>query len=211
MTDWLLGLVPLYGVWLLASATFLSCLALPIPASLLMLAAGGFVAAGDLSLPASAGAALAGAVAGDQTGYAAGRLGGAGLVGRLGQKAQPVARARDLLSDKGGVAVFLSRWLFSALGPYVNVAAGAAGQPWVRFTLWGVAGEAVWVGLYVGLGYVFTGNLQAAADMAADMLGLLATGAVALGAAVWLAITLRAERGAAGRGTRAVASPPPSR
>lgn len=211
MTDWLLAIVPQYGFWLLATCTFLSCLALPIPASILMLAAGGFVAAGDLSFTASAGAALAGAVAGDQTGYAAGRLGGGGLIDRMGQKAQPVARARDLLSRKGGVAVFLSRWLFSALGPYVNVAAGAAGQPWAKFTLWGVAGEAVWVTLYVGLGYAFTGNLQAAADMAADMLGFLATAAVALGAAVWLAITLRAERGAADQGTRAVASPPPSR
>lgn len=63
MTDWLLGMVPTYGGWLLALSTFLSCLALPIPASLLMLVAGGFVAAGDLTLVGSTGAALAGAVA----------------------------------------------------------------------------------------------------------------------------------------------------
>ena len=41
MTDWLLALVPTYGLWLLAAATFLSCLAIPIPVSILMLAAGG--------------------------------------------------------------------------------------------------------------------------------------------------------------------------
>ena len=29
MTDWLLALVPTYGLWLLAAATFLSCLAIP--------------------------------------------------------------------------------------------------------------------------------------------------------------------------------------
>ena len=34
MTDWLLALVPQYGLWLLAATTFLSCLALPIPASI---------------------------------------------------------------------------------------------------------------------------------------------------------------------------------
>ena len=194
MTDWLLALVPHYGVWLLAGSTFLSCLALPIPASLLMLAAGGFAAAGDLPLAGAAGAAWAGAVAGDQTGYFAGRAGGTGLVARLGQRAEPVARASALLARRGDLAVFLSRWLVSALGPYVNLAAGAAGQGWHRFTLAAVAGEAVWVALYVGLGYAFTGNLQAAADMAADMLGLLAAGSVALGALVWLVITLRAER-----------------
>lgn len=194
MTDWLLALVPQYGVWLLAGSTFLSCLALPIPASILMLAAGGFASAGDLSMTGAAGAALAGAVAGDQTGYFAGRAGGAGLIARLGQRAQPVAKATELLARRGDLAVFLSRWLVSALGPYVNVAAGAAGQGWHRFTLAAVAGEAVWVALYVGLGYAFTGNLQAASAMATDMLGFLAAGAVALGALLWLAMTLRAER-----------------
>ena len=74
MTDWLLAAVPGYGPWLVAAVTFLSCLALPVPASLLMLAAGGFAAAGDLALWQVAGGALAGAVAGDQ----AGLLGGAG-------------------------------------------------------------------------------------------------------------------------------------
>lgn len=197
MTDWLLGLVPTYGGWLLAVATFLSCLALPIPASLLMLAAGGFAAAGDLTIAGSAGAALAGAVAGDQTGYFAGRAGGAGLIARLGAKAAPVAKATDLLARRGGVAVFLSRWLVSALGPYVNVAAGAAGQGWARFTAWGVAGEAVWVGVYVGVGYSVAGNLAAASSMALDVLGFLAAGAVALGALIWLVMVLRAERVAA--------------
>jgi membrane protein DedA with SNARE-associated domain len=194
VTDWLLGLVPQYGVWLLAASTFLSCLALPIPASLLMLAAGGFAAAGDLSLAGVGAAALAGAVAGDQIGYLAGRAGGTSLVARLGERAQPVARATDYLARRGGLAIFLTRWLASALGPYTNLAAGASGLRWAGFTLPAVAGEAVWVALYSGLGYVFAGNLQAAADLAADMLGLLAAGAVALGAAVWLAIVLRAER-----------------
>ena len=205
MTEWLLGLVPAYGGWLLAGATFLSCLALPIPASILMLAAGGFAAAGDLTLAGSAGAALAGAVAGDQAGFVAGRVGGSGLLARLGARAAPVGKAVELLARRGGVAVFLSRWLFSALGPYVNVAAGAAGQGWARFTLWGVAGEAVWVAVYVGAGWSVAGNLTAASGMAVDVLGFLAALAVAAGALWWLVAALRAERGSD------VASPPASR
>lgn len=195
MTEWLLGLVPVWGGWLLAGATFLSCLALPIPASILMLAAGGFAAAGDLTLAGSAGAALAGAVLGDQAGFVAGRIGGAGFLARLGAGAAPVAKAVEVLARRGGVAVFLSRWLFSALGPYVNVAAGAAGLGWARFTLWAVAGEAVWVAVYVGAGWAVAGNLTAASGMAVDVLGFLAAGAVALGALWWLVSVLRAERG----------------
>jgi len=83
VTDWLLSLVPTYGLWLIAASTFASCLALPIPASVLMLAAGGFAASGDLVLAQVIAAALGGAVAGDQTGVWQGGKGGAGFVCRL--------------------------------------------------------------------------------------------------------------------------------
>lgn len=194
MTDWLLALVPAWGPWLLAAVNFASCLALPVPASIMMLAAGGFVAAGDIAGATAGAAALAGAVAGDQAGYLAGRAGGGGLLARLSARAAPLSRAQAMLASRGGVAVFLSRWLVSALGPYVNLAAGAAGTPWLRFTLWGAAGEAVWVGLYLSVGYTFAGNLTGAVAMAGNLLGLMAAGAVALGLGAWLVTLARAER-----------------
>ena len=83
MIDALLAAVPTHGVWLVAAVTFLSCLALPMPASLVMLTAGGFAAAGDLDLWQVLGAALLGAVLGDQLGYWAARLGGAPMLVRL--------------------------------------------------------------------------------------------------------------------------------
>jgi membrane protein DedA with SNARE-associated domain len=165
-----------------------------MPASILMLAAGGFAAAGDLSLTGSAVAAFVGAVSGDQLGYVVGRRGGARLIDHLIARGAPLTRAMDLLARRGGIAVFLSRWLLSPLGPYVNVAAGAARQPWGRFAFWDAAGEGVWVGLYVGLGYVFTGNLDAAMSAASGLLGFLAAGGLALGLAYWLVTVLRAER-----------------
>lgn len=194
MTEWLLALVPTYGAWLLAIGTFCSCLALPIPVSMLMLTAGGFAAAGDLSLSATASAALLGAVAGDQVGYHAARWGGAGLIEKLGSRAAPLAKATEMLAKRGGVAVFLTRWLFSALGPYVNLAAGAAKQPWAQFTAWGVAGEAIWVVLYIGLGYYFTGNIAAASSTAIYALGFLAAGAVAVGLGYWLIAAIKADQ-----------------
>ncbi len=48
MTETLLALVPEWGAVLLALVNVLACLALPVPASLVMLAAGAFAAAGDL-------------------------------------------------------------------------------------------------------------------------------------------------------------------
>lgn len=191
MTDWILAQLPLYGPALLGLTTFLSCLALPVPSSLMMIAAGAFVASGDLDLLPVAGAAYLGAVAGDQLGFWVGRR-AAHLLPRPGTRsARLVAAALASLARHGALAVFLSRWMFSALGPWVNLAAGASGYGHQRFTLADLAGEAVWVAVYVGLGMVFGANLQAAADLAGNALGLMAAGAVALGLGLWL---LRAAR-----------------
>lgn len=199
MTEWLLALVPQYGLWLIALTTLCSCLALPFPASIVMLTAGGFAAAGDLILWQVVAAALGGAVMGDQIGYAAGRFGGAGLVDRLEQspnRAKVIDKARRVMQARGAIAVFLTRWLFSPLGPYVNVLSGAMRHRWARFTLWGIAGEAVWCGLYVMMGRAFAGNLSAASDMLSSILGLVAAGTAMLGLGWWLMVLARKERSA---------------
>lgn len=183
MTDAILVYLADYGAFALAVTTFLSCLALPVPSSLAMLAAGAFVMAGDLSLASVAGGAFAGAVTGDQVGFFAGRGGGRWL-GRI--RTPLMAKAMDDVRTKGGALVFLSRWLLSPLGPYVNLAAGASGLRWARFTLADIAGEAVWVALYVGLGMVFAGSVSALADVMGSLSGLIAALAVAGGAGLWL-------------------------
>ncbi len=194
MTDWLLALVPTYGLWLLATATFCSCLALPFPASILMLTAGGFVAAGDLDLTATFAAAAAGGIAGDQLGFWAGRKLGAPLLTRVRRdpaRDKLVGRAVAMMEKRGVVGVFLTRWLFSPLGPWVNLTAGSAGFGWRQFSLASFAGEVVWAGLYVGMGYGFAGNIQAASDMLGSVLGLLAAGAVMVVLGLWLLRMLR--------------------
>ena len=197
MTEWLLGLVPVYGLWLVAAATFLSCLALPIPSSVVMLAAGGFVGSGDLVLWQVVTAALAGAVIGDQAGYFAARRGGEGLLTRLAAsraRGEIVARARGYARNRGIVAVFFSRWLVSPLGPWVNIAAGLAAMPWLYFTIPGIIGEAVWVGLYVGMGSTFAGSIHAASDAIGSLLGMIGAGAAALAFGWWLLHAARANK-----------------
>lgn len=189
MTDWLLALVPQYGLWLLAATTFLSCLALPFPASILMLAAGGFAAAGDIVLWQAFLAAATGAVAGDQLGYWAGRVLGVSFLTRLRRdpgRDRLLARADGLMDRRGVLAVFFSRWLVSPLGPWVNLLAGSTGYGWVRFTAAGVAGEAVWAGLYVGTGYGFAGNIQAASDMLGSVLGMVGGLGAVVALGYWL-------------------------
>ena len=194
MTEYLLELVPTYGLWLLAVVTFLACLALPVPCSILMLTAGGFVASGDLVLWQVIGAALTGAVAGDQLGYRIGWVGGNGLLTRLSTNPKSgalIGRAVDQMNRRGALGIFLTRWLFAPVGPWANFAAGATAFNYIRFTLWAIAGEVVWVGLYVLLGYGFAGNIEAASEMAGSALGILAGVAAMLGFGYWLLIARR--------------------
>ncbi len=189
MTDWMISALADYGVILLFLTTFLSCLAMPVPASLLMLSGGAFVATGDLPMMSSVLSALCGAIAGDFAGYQLASRGSTQLENFMTQspkRANVMARADSFLANWGGMGIFLSRWLFSPLGPYMNFASGVAAVPVWKFALFGILGECVWVSLYVGLGYVFADNLSMATDLAGDVLGLLAAICVMLGFGIWL-------------------------
>ncbi|WP_226782363.1 DedA family protein [Oceaniglobus trochenteri] len=186
MTDALADLVIHHGVLLVLAATFLSCLAVPVPTSLIMLSAGAFSAGDDLSLTLCALAALAGALAGDQAGFALGRW-SSGIVTRArGRAARLLEQARALTARRGGMAVYLSRWLFSPLGPYVNYIAGATGMAWVRFTFWAVLGEGVWVAIYLGAGYIFADQIEAVATILSNASGAAAGLVVTAGLGLWL-------------------------
>jgi membrane protein DedA with SNARE-associated domain len=190
MTDTLLALVATWGLPLIAAATFLSCLAVPIPASLVMLAVGAFAASGDLPLWATVAAALAGAVAGDHAGFLAARRAAAPVARWMAQSPARHAaldRAQAFLARRGTLAVFLSRWLVSPLGPWVNAAAGLSAMPMSRFTPADIVGEAVWVALYVGAGHAAAGSLADAQAAIGNALAAVAAagGAAALGAWLW--------------------------
>ncbi|PRX35031.1 membrane protein DedA, SNARE-associated domain [Meinhardsimonia xiamenensis] len=198
MTDTLFALIADYGAFAVMVSAFLSCLALPIPTSLMMLAGGALSASGDLALMDVALLAYLGAVVGDQAGYAIGRIGGAPLLERLARKparAAVLARARRLVDRHGGVGVFFSTWAVAPFGPWVNFAAGATGLAWRRFAIWDALGEVIWVALYVGLGFAFASHIEFLASLMGNLSGLLAALVLAAGAALWIRAAMRARAG----------------
>ncbi|MCO6179272.1 DedA family protein [Ciceribacter sp. RN22] len=183
MSDAILALVPVYGLPLLAAVASLSCLGLPLPASLVMMLMGSFAAAGDFGLVPVFVTAFAAAVGGDQIGYFVGRFAGQAVTTRIARKPAGKAaldRATQEIARHATIGIFLTRWLFSPLGPYMNLVTGATGFSWAHFTAAGVAGEAVWVILHVGLGILFSDNVLAIAEIVGDASGFLAAGIVAL-------------------------------
>ena len=190
MSDTILTFALQYSTYLMAVATFLTCLILPAPTSLVLLAAGAFAASGDLELIMIASAAFSGAVAGDQSGFAIGRWGQGWIDSII--EGQPKRRALvdsayGFTQRWGSPGIFFSRWLVSPLGPYVNFLSGAARVNWSVFTFWSILGQAVWVAIYVGLGYLFAAQISALSEILSNLSGALAAGMVAglLGLYLW--------------------------
>jgi membrane-associated protein len=187
MSDYLLATLGVYGLPVLFGALLVGSAGVPVPASLLLVAAGSFVDQGELDLWPVLALSAAGAILGDQIGYAVGRWGGRRLTRRLGRLVggeSKVEGAEAWLKRRGGVGVFLSRWLLTPLGPVVNLTAGATGYPWPRFIFFDVLGEALWVALYVLLGKFFSDRVQELSDLLGDftwaVLGLVAAAALGL-------------------------------
>ena len=189
MSDFFFALVADYGVPIVFVVTFLSCLALPVPSSILMLTSGGFASTGDLTLSTVLAAAFIGAVLGDNACYWIARASGDRMQNWLEKNPKRNAlrhKSQSFMEKWGGASVFFSCWLVAPLGLYVNYVSGLTRFTWLRFALWGIAGEIVWVSLYVSLGFTFADNITLIASMLSNASGFIKAMGVAIGLGIWL-------------------------
>lgn len=99
-------------------------------------------------------ALVCGAIAGESIGFAIGRWAGPRLrVSKLGRRLgeQKWQLAEHYLGERGGVAVFLSRFL-PVLHSLIPLTAGMAGMPYRKFLAWTASASIVWSIIVVSLG-----------------------------------------------------------
>jgi len=144
-------------LWLII---FIAAVGLPLPASLVLLAAGAFAAPGGFNIALLIGITITAASCGDSVGYFIGRCWGSKTLHRLGQprrlqliSPRSITHSRHYFKCKGGWAIFFSRFLFSALGGVINLLAGAERYPYRRFLLYDVTGETLGAVIPLSLGY----------------------------------------------------------
>jgi membrane protein DedA with SNARE-associated domain len=172
-----------HGNALLGGALFLAALGVPLPATMLLLAAGAFARQGVLPLQAALVTAVAAAVTGDACSYLVGRLAGRHLPKRL-QGASSWQRAAGLFARWGSWSVFFSRFLLTPIALPVNLLAGSTRHAWPRFMAAAVAGELLWVLLFGGLGHLFADRWEGISALAGDVVGLLLGAVLAAGGAL---------------------------
>ncbi|MCC0036069.1 MAG: VTT domain-containing protein [Hoeflea sp.] len=202
MTVYLLEFLTSYGLPAAALLLAIGQFGVPIPTSLALLTLGALAANGDAELATAVLWAIAGATLGDQAGFLAGRfviLSAEGRPGFLGGLARKARAAEPKLQKWGASGVFLSRWLFTPLGPAINIASGITGLSWPRFTLWGVLGEGLWVSIYISLGYAFGSNIETLSGILGNLSMALAMLALAAFLGWRLKLAVQAVQARSGR------------
>jgi membrane-associated protein len=172
MREQILSALSQYGSPALFGVVTLAAVGIPLPVTLLLIVTGSLVSQGIMSLWWAVGLAGLGSVIGDQVGYAIGRWGGSGLVKRFSRLLggeERLKRTQAKARHWGGPGVFFSRWLVTPLGPWVNLASGIAGYPWLRFLFWDVLGEFLGVFIFVTIGRVFSDRVLAMDALLGDM------------------------------------------
>ena len=164
LIDWLQQ----YGYPALWFFVFIAAVGAPLPTSLVLLAGGAFAALGDFNIFLLGIIATTASTCGDNVGYFIGRRWGSKVLLWLQHprwqrfiSPRNLARAQAYFQRRGGWAVFLTRFLFSALGGTTNLLAGADLYSYRRFLLADIAGEAVGAIIALSLGYLFGASWEA--------------------------------------------------
>jgi membrane-associated protein len=146
MNDRLLAAVSLYGAPALFGIVAIAAIGLPLPITLLLILAGSMVSQNAMNLWWAIAAAWrrvhsrrSGRLRHRPVGRGSGRR--QGLAGRLGARAERAGRSKPERKAWGGPGIFITRCLLTPLGPWINLASGAAGYPWHRFLFWDALGE----------------------------------------------------------------------
>ncbi len=137
-----------------------------IPGETVLLVAGFLAQQHRLSLVGAMAVAAAGAIIGDSIGYEIGRHGGESLrTSRIGRWVgeERWDRARKLLQDKGGRAIFIGRFV-GFVRAVVPAAAGDARLPYPRFLFWNALGGLVWAPGVVLAGFLAGTSYKAVAS-----------------------------------------------
>lgn len=192
-TDALLTAILVYGYPVLFGVVLAGSVGLPIPTDLMLVAAGGFVATGELDLVTVLVLVFAAALGGDVIVFLVVGWVGHEVVTRHGARfglgADRLAAAERRLGAWVGLSVFLTRCLLTPLSLPTTVLAALGSYPFGTFALVAALGEVVWTAVYVGIGYFFGESWSALTGWVEDRAGLvggLCLFAVAVGLLVWL-------------------------
>jgi len=167
-------------VWVLGEQ-----IGLPIPAVPVLMAAGALAGGGRLSWLTALAFAMIASLGADSVWFEFGRLRGAkvlNLLCRISLEPDSCVRRTEGTYEKYGPRILLVAKFIPGLATAAPPVMGMFGLSRRRFWLYDAAGAAIWAGAFLGLGYLFSSQIELAADYAARLgawLMVLIAGALA--------------------------------
>jgi membrane protein DedA with SNARE-associated domain len=187
-TAFLLDGTTAYGPLSLVLVLVAGSVGLPIPAGLVVLAAGASVRLGVVEWGPVLLLCLSSVVLGDSSSYALGRFGGRWVQRVFGRRrASTLQAAQERFRRQGAWAVFLTRFLLTPLDVPTNLIAGGSRYAFRRFLACAAVGRLAWIAVYGGLGYASGSQWEVMAGTLGEYGGWLAA-AAAIGGALFLVV-----------------------
>ena len=172
MSEFLLTQVINYGAPLLGIVVFIGGLGVPLPCTLLVIAAGAFAREGILSWYTAALISIVCVVIGDGISYSFGYFSREKVLQRFSGTPQWL-QAEESYQKWGPLSIFFSRFLVTAIALPVNLLSGTTRFPFKRFLIYDVLGEIVWIFGYGGLGYLFGSEWELVNEFLSNFGGLV--------------------------------------
>ena len=163
--------------WILANRA-----GIPLPATPALVGAGVFAGDGEMRLAAILLLAVGATLISDSLWFWLGRHYGHRILNLMCRfSVEPdecVHRAEVFMRRHGARSLLVSKFV-PGMNRTTLPLTGTARTPLVRFLLWDAAGGLLWAGAYIGLGYVFSEQIQDAADRILRIFGYAAIGFLA--------------------------------
>jgi membrane protein DedA with SNARE-associated domain len=165
-----------HGYILLVAWVFAEQLGIPIPSIPILLAAGALAGTGRLSLGTSLLSVVFAAMSADMIWYQLGRRKGKRLLSLLCRiSLEPdscVRRTARIYRKQGARSLLLAKFV-PGLNTVATPLAGVVKMKLRRFLLFDAAGTLAWAGVFLGTGYVFSGEIEHVAERIAAFGGEL--------------------------------------
>jgi membrane protein DedA with SNARE-associated domain len=173
-----------HGYAVLLIWVFAEQLGLPVPSLPILLAAGALAGSGKFNFAGSIFLSVFAAVVADSVWYALGRVRGIKVLQLLCKiSLEPdscVRRTEGLFAKQGARSLVFAKFV-PGLGSVAPPLAGIFNMRPSRFFLFDVLGALLWSSVYIGLGFVFSGEIERFAERAFRLgrgLGVLVIGAL---------------------------------
>lgn len=159
MAHEIIALIAHYGLLLVFINVLVEQAGVPLPAVPTLVVAGALAANGELSVVAILTVALAACLLSDLLWYWAGRHFGAGVMRtlcRISLSPDSCVRQSELRFDRWRGQILLIAKFVPGLSTVAPPLVGAMGLRWPKFVLFDLLGSLLWAGVAVGLGFVFS-------------------------------------------------------